>query len=249
MVDRSKMRRSEVPLPANVAKPAPPRRQSSRGGPGAAAAAITDPNVNPDIVDGVNALRASPDGHEDAGPNPRLKRNGVKASPDATTEDKVLSSAGVNGQLAPSGEDNGVATVSAQGKPKRKKIGAPHVKVEEEESNIGAVQGVAKHVINPARANGSYGDPDAGEGLEAGDEDEVEVKEAMSRPPPVNSDYLPLPWKGRLGYVCTQHTITGPSLTITALRPVSTPIYATPNPPCLALEPVVSRASSSTAIP
>ena len=36
-----------------------------------------------------------------------------------------------------------------------------------------------------------------------GDEepDELEVKEALSRPPPVHSDYLPLPWKGRLGYV------------------------------------------------
>jgi UV DNA damage endonuclease len=38
-------------------------------------------------------------------------------------------------------------------------------------------------------------------------EDEVLTKElsaaeaAIARPPPVNSDYLPLPWKGRLGYV------------------------------------------------
>lgn len=31
--------------------------------------------------------------------------------------------------------------------------------------------------------------------------DPEEFKEALSRPPPVNSDYLPLPWKGRLGYV------------------------------------------------
>jgi hypothetical protein len=28
-------------------------------------------------------------------------------------------------------------------------------------------------------------------------------KDALSRPAPVNSDYLPLPWKGRLGYVST----------------------------------------------
>jgi UV DNA damage endonuclease len=28
-----------------------------------------------------------------------------------------------------------------------------------------------------------------------------ELKEAIGRPPPVNSSYLPLPWKGRLGYV------------------------------------------------
>lgn len=28
-----------------------------------------------------------------------------------------------------------------------------------------------------------------------------ELEEALGRPPPVNSGYLPLPWKGRLGYV------------------------------------------------
>ena len=31
--------------------------------------------------------------------------------------------------------------------------------------------------------------------------DEAKIQEAFSRPPPVNSSYLPLPWKGRLGYV------------------------------------------------
>ncbi|RAL17006.1 UV-endonuclease UVE-1 [Aspergillus homomorphus CBS 101889] len=29
-----------------------------------------------------------------------------------------------------------------------------------------------------------------------------ELQDALSRPPPVNSSYLPLPWKGRLGYAC-----------------------------------------------
>ncbi|KAL2823000.1 UV-endonuclease UvdE-domain-containing protein [Aspergillus granulosus] len=29
-----------------------------------------------------------------------------------------------------------------------------------------------------------------------------ELQEALARPPPVNSSYLPLPWKGRLGYAC-----------------------------------------------
>jgi len=26
--------------------------------------------------------------------------------------------------------------------------------------------------------------------------------EALNRPPAVNSDYMPIPWKGRLGFVC-----------------------------------------------
>lgn len=209
------MRRSEVPLPTNITK-APARRQSSRGG----AAAATNPDLNPDIVDGINALRASPDGHECDGPESHLKRNGVSAPSTATTENKVLSSAGVNGEAPPSGEANGVATVSAASKPKRKKAGAPHVKVEEEENNIEAVNGVKPNVINPAEGTRMSGDPEAADGLDAENEDEVEVKEAMSRPPPVNSEYLPLPWKGRLGYVCNQHTIVDPSLTIIALRPV-----------------------------
>lgn len=34
------------------------------------------------------------------------------------------------------------------------------------------------------------------------DADPEELNEALSRPPPVNSAYLPLPWKGRLGYAC-----------------------------------------------
>ncbi|KAF3491295.1 UV-damage endonuclease [Arthroderma uncinatum] len=32
--------------------------------------------------------------------------------------------------------------------------------------------------------------------------DEQAVEQAVSLPPPVNSGYLPLPWKGRLGYAC-----------------------------------------------
>ena len=45
-------------------------------------------------------------------------------------------------------------------------------------------------------------DPEAEDEEDFTEEDEAEVNAASSRPPPVNSDYLPLPWKGRLGYVC-----------------------------------------------
>ncbi|KAF2460354.1 UV-endonuclease UvdE-domain-containing protein [Lineolata rhizophorae] len=51
----------------------------------------------------------------------------------------------------------------------------------------------------PHRQGVLAADPEA-EGGE--DVDEDEIREALSRPPPVNSDYLPLPWKGRLGYAC-----------------------------------------------
>jgi hypothetical protein len=48
-------------------------------------------------------------------------------------------------------------------------------------------------------------DPEEDEVMEAGAE---ELAEAFSRPPPVNSSYLPLPWKGRLGYI---RLLQGPS--------------------------------------
>lgn len=48
--------------------------------------------------------------------------------------------------------------------------------------------------------DGMYdGDPEA-DGDQSADPEEL--REALSRPPPVNSSYLPLPWKGRLGYAC-----------------------------------------------
>lgn len=51
-------------------------------------------------------------------------------------------------------------------------------------------------------------DPEADGGEDAGEE---EIKAAVSRPPPVNSDYLPLPWKGRLGYVSGSRAASSPS--------------------------------------
>lgn len=42
-------------------------------------------------------------------------------------------------------------------------------------------------------------DPESDEDVPAAVE---EVEEALTRPPPVNSDYVPVPWKGRLGYAC-----------------------------------------------
>ncbi|KAH8664437.1 UV-endonuclease UvdE-domain-containing protein [Xylariales sp. PMI_506] len=43
------------------------------------------------------------------------------------------------------------------------------------------------------------GDPEGGAYVP---EDVESISREGARPPPVNSDYLPLPWKGRLGYAC-----------------------------------------------
>lgn len=163
-MDISQIRKTEVPLPPNVSKL--PRRQSSRG----VKAEKTDPTVNPEILDGAAALRASPDGHEDAP---------------------------VDSVLKPPVSDAPVASATNK---KRKNAGAQKVKVEEEEEDTSVK--MSNGVVDPATDAGVPGDPEDAEGAEGEEGDEAEFKEALSRPPPVNSSYLPLPWKGRLGYVC-----------------------------------------------
>lgn len=44
-------------------------------------------------------------------------------------------------------------------------------------------------------------DRDGGGDIGAEEVDVATIKQEGSRPPPVHSEYLPLPWKGRLGYV------------------------------------------------
>jgi hypothetical protein len=75
---------------------------------------------------------------------------------------------------------------SAAKEPKKKRA-KPDVKAKPRVPDVKVKEGIE-----------GLGDPEA-EGEELADEEEL--KEALSRPPPVNSDYLPLPWKGRLGYV------------------------------------------------
>ncbi|CAO2650837.1 Nn.00g091340.m01.CDS01 [Neocucurbitaria sp. VM-36] len=200
-MDRGKMRRTDVPLPANMTNPS--RRQSTRG---VTTAITTDPNANPDILDGVMALRASPDGHECGEAESHLKpplANGVSVTSDATTGTKAPSM-GLNGEVVSRAAPNvnGVASMPTARKGKSKKADAQHVKTEDEERNIGTVDSAKENVTGPAVVADVSGDPDAADGLDAENEDAAEVKEALSRPPPVNSEYLPLPWKGRLGYAC-----------------------------------------------
>ncbi|KAF9698135.1 hypothetical protein EKO04_003436 [Ascochyta lentis] len=210
-VDRSKMRRSEVPLPPNAAgnEAKLPRRQSSRGG----KAAVTNPDVNPEVLDAPNALRASPDGHECAEAEAHLHQydidagtavnsvNAASAKPStsqsATTEVKAVPSTGTERI----DEAGATSAAPAAGRAKRKKAGAQHVKTEGGDSNIATTNGVAGDVTAPAEDAGVTGDLEA-DGVDGEEGDEVELKKALARPPPVNSEYLPLPWKGRLGYAC-----------------------------------------------
>lgn len=207
-LDRSKIRHTEVPLPPNATMSKPSRRQSARG----SQKTPTNPNDNPDILDGPNALRASPDGHECGRQENHMKSdtgystaNGISTSQAATTERQAYvvkatngtSSGGIANTNGASGTIIAELPIQQPGKGKRKKAAAP-VKLEEEESNIHTIKSPVENVTGPTADAEQGADPEDAEGLE---DDVGEVQEALSRPPPVNSDYLPLPWKGRLGYV------------------------------------------------
>ncbi|EXJ94383.1 hypothetical protein A1O1_02777 [Capronia coronata CBS 617.96] len=75
---------------------------------------------------------------------------------------------------------------------KKRKTATPSAKVKTE-------AGLPKPAPAKEDSGLDRGDPEA-EGDEDADLEELSI--ALSRPPPVNSSYLPLPWKGRLGYAC-----------------------------------------------
>jgi UV DNA damage endonuclease len=68
----------------------------------------------------------------------------------------------------------------------------------------------ATHTVSDSKPedilNGDIPSADRQASLDPESDEEIpieaeELKEALGRPPPVHSNYLPLPWKGRLGYV------------------------------------------------
>lgn len=165
----------EPPQPPISTTPIPlpsERSVSKRGRP---SKVTTNPENNGDIVDAPEALRASPDGEANTNILP----------PKVEQDDS----------------DSPLSDVPAAEPPAKKaRSKAAPKKVEP------AVNGDSKTASTPKKPAAKAKkqdednfDPEADEGEEA---DEEEIKQALSRPPPVNSNYLPLPWKGRIGYVC-----------------------------------------------
>ncbi|KAL5115967.1 UV-damage endonuclease [Pleosporales sp. CAS-2024a] len=204
VLDKTKIPHTAIPLSSNVRAdvPNPTRRQSTRRDKDT----MANPKVNPDVLDGVSALRASPAGHEDGALESRTGANIDKATLNGISEDvpKDIDNSAIANADGASSADPPTTDVSA-GKGKRKKA-APKVKAKPEE-----IKGVA-HTA-PEENTGTTGDPEEVDDME---EDEGEIKEALSRPPPVNSEYLPLPWKGRLGYACLN----------TYLRSANPPVFS-----------------------
>lgn len=71
-----------------------------------------------------------------------------------------------------------------------------------------------ENVPEPAGRAEAAIDPETDEDVPV---DVEELQEALGRPPPVNSSFLPLPWKGRLGYVCMSIVFVSSALKIEKL--------------------------------
>ena len=181
---------------SNIIAPAPIRRASTRRTVQPPPAAIdANPDTNADVVDSKQALRASPEGADHDG---RL-----------------------NGDKVPTKKRRKAANETFKSEIK--------VKPEPDESSLSELSGIedpSTAQTEPAKkatatkkpAAKQNGDVDGADPEAEGDEDAdpEEIKEALSRPPPVNSSYIPLPWKGRLGYACLS----------TYLRTATPPVFS-----------------------
>lgn len=154
----------------------PPILTNGRSSKRVATKASTNPDVNPDVVDAPDAWRPSPDSdiNEAIAPSTLIEADSDSSLSDAPTIE------------------------SPKKKPQaRKKAGAKPVNGDAD----AAPKTLTKAKLKATTADEEIrNDPDADE--EEGEADPEEIKKAVSRPPPVNSDYLPLPWKGRIGYAC-----------------------------------------------
>ena len=186
----------------------------------------TNPNINANVLDAPGALRASPDADE---PDERmdLDKAGMDVEKQVKNEDEdeeVPSLTNGADSDSPLSEMSNVESpvkakapakggkAKAPGKAKAKGVSAAKAPLDE--------VGLAKAKKESSKGS-QFLDPED-DGLDEADEEEIQA--ALSRPPPVNSDYLPLPWKGRLGYVCAVF----PSHRSTSLTTAGLPLYLPP---------------------
>jgi UV DNA damage endonuclease len=157
-----------------LTQPLPPKgaRRASTRTQPAPATVDPNPNTNTAIEDAPGALRASPDSVRADEAQPKKRKTKAATTPKQHVKEEADES--------------------------------PFSELEDVESPSTAATPVARSTkankkLTPPTSVSLTDDPE-GEGEE--DADPHEIQEALSRPPPVNSSYLPLPWKGRLGYAC-----------------------------------------------
>ena len=182
-----------IPPPPFDDDPAPPpkrrasQRKVSQPKPNTGS---TNPDKNANVLDAPEALRASPDGDETM----NLEKAGMDVEKQVKEEDSD----------SPLSDIQDVEEPVEQKKTKEKGKGAAAATVKENDKQDPKKPAAAAKDKKEATKEPQFLDPEA-EGDEEADEEEIQA--ALSRPPPVNSDYLPLPWKGRLGYVSFAYTL------------------------------------------
>ena len=185
-----------IPVPPfDDDEPLPKRRASQRNVSRAKPiVASTDPNKNASVLDAAEALRASPDADE---PDERMdvERAGMDAQKQIKDEDQGVSL--INGEDSDSALSD-VPELESPVDTQETKIKGKPLRGGKKEKPILGNKSAPAAKGKEASKEFQFLDSDAEGDEEAGEE---EIQAALSRPPPVNSDYLPLPWKGRLGYV------------------------------------------------
>lgn len=190
----------DIPFHAPVIEDGPPQRKRRAS---ARKVSQTKASMNPDknanVLDDPQAFRASPDSDTDG---ERMDLDAVmevdKQVKDEDKDDSVpslVTNGDSDSPLSDISETESLIKAKAPPAKAAKKGGKAKPAPTISDAKPAAPAKVKKEPVKEPQ----FLDPEA-DGVEEADEEEI--KEALSRPPPVNSDYLPLPWIGRrLGYV------------------------------------------------
>ncbi|KAL8840622.1 MAG: hypothetical protein Q9176_003735 [Flavoplaca citrina] len=182
--------------PVDDGPPAPKR--AARGSRSSGRKASMNPEKNPNVMDAPEAFRASPDA------DTRDERMDLDKMFTKEKDDSVPSLVENGDSDTPLSELSDIDALAKATAPPPKATKASKKGGKGEAAKAAKPMPEEKPAA-PAKAKKAdakepqFLDPEADGEEEA---DEEEIKAALSRPPPVNSDVLPLPWKGRLGYAC-----------------------------------------------
>ena len=157
-------------------------------------------------VESDSALSDAPEDDEIEEPRPKrrapAKKNQAAKSSNQNEDIKSIRSAKASATAKVKQEAKAIKDEEDDEKvaPKRPRKAAAAAKVKSEKAAVKDGDPAPQKIKKESKGDEEYrGDPEA-EGDEEADAEEL--KEALGRLPPVNSDYLPLPWRGRLGYAC-----------------------------------------------
>ncbi len=191
-----------VPWDDSVTRPAKRRKSERETSKTKPESLSTNPDKNANVLDGPQALRASPDADEQD-ESMDVAKAGMDVENQVKEEDDEVPSLVTGGD-----SDSLLSNLSdiespVKATPAKPKSGKSTGKKAAPKEAVPAAK--VKAAVSKKETTGEpqFLDPEA-EGEEEADEEEIQA--ALSRPPAVNSDYLPLPWKGRLGYVSLENS-------------------------------------------